>query len=632
MGHRGEFTGGNDLERTVGLSLLNDRARSTDFEVVSDMPASFGDYEIISELGSGGMGRVFKAKQKSLGREVALKTLRSRYFSDPGLVQRLHKEAEAAAQLDHPGIVPVYAFGAEDGAFFFTMALIDGHGLDERLRHGPLDNRTAAIVVEQVAEAVAYAHRKGVVHRDLKPANILLDRSGVVKITDFGIARRLNIKDLDEVEPAVQARHPEAIGTALRLTQAGTILGTPGFMAPEQSTSSGRIGPGVDIWALGAILYACLTGRPPFVGATALETLALTVDTEPVAPNEINPEADPELVEICLRCLSKEIHDRYATADDVAAELTRWREGKSVRSNWAVWRAKIAKQIDGMPDLIPLVAGLIVHRIGNIQAGIFVGCVLAGIALCKRRKDLSLLVVPAVAGILVLLSFPAVRVFAASTGWRAGLLPGFAGLIAAVATLACGLAAIDVPKSFRWSARTAAAIGFGMTIVAAAAAALTTIVAELGYFASGATAGNIEKYVHLAAGWTIAVPAGFAIGALLGQANSRLDRFGAEGLPAFLLGAALLAVAASFACREFRPDIAPASSRFAIFGPGPALSVAEHRAGYWMSNNKAIAPADMRQAASLGIFWFKLLMIAFSMALGGAATSIIARLLVGAKR
>lgn len=631
MGHRGEFTGGNDLERTVDLSLLNDRSRSTDFEVVSDAPASFGDYEIISELGSGGMGRVFKAKQKSLGREVALKTLRSRDFSDSGLVQRLYQEAEAAAQLDHPGIVPVYAFGAEDGAFFFTMALIDGHGLDERLRRGPLDNRTAAVVVQQVAEAVAYAHRKGVVHRDLKPANILLDRNGAVKITDFGIARRLNINDLDEVEPAVQARYPEAIGTALRLTQAGTILGTPGFMAPEQSTTNGRIGPGVDIWALGAILYACLTGRPPFVGATALETLALTVDTDPVPPNEINPEADPELVEICLRCLSKEIHDRYASADEVAAELARWREGKSVRSKWAVWRTKIAKQIDGMPDLIPLVAGLIVHRIGNIQAGIFVGCVLAGIALCKRRKDLSLLIVPAITGLLVLLSFPAVRVFAASTGWRAGLLPSAMGLIAAVATLACGLTAIDVPKSFRWSARTAAVIGFAMTFVAIAAAAMTTILAESGFSASAAT-GDIEKHIHLLAGWAIAVPAGFAFGALLGQANGRLDRFGPEGLPAFLLGAALLAVAASLAFRELRPDIAPASSRFAIFGPGPALSVAEHRAGYWMSNNKSIAPADMRQAASLGIFWFKLLMIACSMALGGAATSVMARLLAGAKR
>ena len=237
-------------DHTVNLRFRNDRAAAaTDFTLES-LADSFGDYELLGEIGAGGMGRVYKARQKSLDRIVALKTILSREIATPAVVQRFRKEAAAAAVLDHPDIVPVYEFGEHDGQLFFTMTLVEGQGLDERLRQGPLSGRQAALVVQKVAEAVGYAHRKGVVHRDLKPANVLLDHNGGVKVTDFGIARRLNARD-EEPEPDVQAAHPEVVGTIVRLTRAGTVLGTPGYMAPEQALDSSSTGPPADIWAWG---------------------------------------------------------------------------------------------------------------------------------------------------------------------------------------------------------------------------------------------------------------------------------------------------------------------------------------------------------------------------------------------
>ena len=165
------------------------------------------------------------------------------------LLQRFRKEAEAAAQLEHPGIVPVYKLEEADGQSFFTMALVEGRGLDTRLRQGPLDNRRAALVVQRTAEALAHAHKKGVVHRDVKPSNILVDREGGVKVTDFGLARRLDVKDLDTLDEDVRAAHPVTVGTVMRMTQAGVVMGTPGYMAPEQATASSQVGPPADVWA-----------------------------------------------------------------------------------------------------------------------------------------------------------------------------------------------------------------------------------------------------------------------------------------------------------------------------------------------------------------------------------------------
>jgi tRNA A-37 threonylcarbamoyl transferase component Bud32 len=627
MPKRDDLTHGPEPHRTVLLPAGHIASATTDFELVGDEPEVFGDYELLQEIGAGGMGRVYKAKQRSLDRIVALKTLRSRYLTDPRLVQRLQKEAEAAAQLDHPGIVPVYAFGAEQGQFFFTMALVEGCGLDERLRQGPLDSRTAAHVVQQVAEAIAYAHRKGVVHRDLKPANILLDKSGVPKITDFGIARRLNVKDLEEAEPAVKAQFPEAVGTVVRLTQTGTVLGTPGFMSPEQSIATGAIGPPVDIWALGAVLYTCLTGRPPFVGATALETLAMTVDTEPVPPNEINPDADSELSDICLKCLRKSASDRFASAEEVAAELLQWREGKSIRSAWAIWRAKAARFLENSPELIPLVAGLVAHRFSNIQEGLFVGCALAGVRLSNRSRGVASIVLPAVTFAAFLLTVLAVRFIGPASATVAGSAVSLAAALSAIVTAAIGIMVLHQSRHWK-SIRSWIALGF-----AGAAAAFGLFIASSRAMAQApdfpAFLHDIATFLDRSAGWFLAVPFGFAAGAVVGEIRLRLDRFGLEPLPAFQLGATAATLITILVLSEMTPAVAPESSQFEVLGPGPALSIAESRIASWMSVAAGGANADVRSLACVGIFWFKFIMLLLPMTLGGLISSITARLLTG---
>src|SRR5579871_685034 len=292
MPPRSDFSSASSHDHTVNLHGPHRPVESTEFELLNDKPETLGDFDLLEEIGAGGMGRVFKARQRSRGRIVALKTLLPRYVALPGLVQRLRKEAEAAGQLDHPSIVPVYGIDDAGGQIFFTMPLIDGTALDDRLTQGPLDNRRSALIVQRVAEAAAYAHRMGFIHRDLKPGNILLVRDGGVKVTDFGLARRLDIEDFDVIDETVRSKHRVTVGTVVQQTQAGVVMGTPGYMAPEQAVAAANIGPAADVWALGAILYACLTGRPPFMGAQPLETLAMTVESPPVPPDEINPDAD----------------------------------------------------------------------------------------------------------------------------------------------------------------------------------------------------------------------------------------------------------------------------------------------------------------------------------------------------
>lgn len=303
---------------------------------VDARPAShFGDYEILGEIARGGMGVVFRARQGRLNRVVALKMILAGALASGLDVRRFYTEAEAAAQLDHVGIVPIYEVGEHDGRHFFSMALIDGESLHELLKQGPLPPREAAELLIGVAEAVSYAHARGIVHRDLKPQNILLDAAGHPKVTDFGLAKRL---DRDE-----------------GLTATGNILGTPAFMAPEQAEGKREVGPAADVYSLGAILYAALTGRPPFQHETSmLEVLRQVLEERPIPPQQLNPSVPLELQAICLQALEKDPAQRYTSCADLAADLRRWLDGEAVLASGQSWKAAVIRTLGRSRDDVKL--------------------------------------------------------------------------------------------------------------------------------------------------------------------------------------------------------------------------------------------------------------------------------------
>ena len=254
-----------------------------------------GDYEAISVLGQGGMGVVYKARQVTLNRLVALKMIRNAEFANDDQVRRFQNEAEAVATLDHPGIVPIYEVGTHEDQRYFSMKLVEGHGLDKKLEELSKDPRAATRVVAEVADAVSHAHQRGILHRDLKPANILLDSKGHAHVTDFGLAKRIE----------------EDAG----LTVSGAIMGTPSYMAPEQAAGqTASITTASDVYGLGAILYALLTGRAPFAGDSVMNTLDQVRNRPPQPPTRLNAKLPLDLERICLKCLEKDPRHRYASA------------------------------------------------------------------------------------------------------------------------------------------------------------------------------------------------------------------------------------------------------------------------------------------------------------------------------
>jgi hypothetical protein len=270
-------------------------------------------YEVLGELGRGGMGVVYQARHLKLNRVVALKMVLSGGYAGPDDLARFLAEAEAVAALQHPHIVQLYDFGQHEGLPFFTLEFVPGGSLADKLNGTPLPPKEAARVVEQLARAVQYAHGKGIVHRDLKPANVLLAEGGTPKVTDFGLAKRVEV------------------GTGLTAT--GAILGTPSYMAPEQAGGHGkRGGPAADVYALGAILYECLTGRPPFRAATLAETLLQVLSDEPASVRQLQPGVAADLETVCQRCLQKEPARRYASAADLADDLRRFQTGEPIKA------------------------------------------------------------------------------------------------------------------------------------------------------------------------------------------------------------------------------------------------------------------------------------------------------------
>ncbi|MGB0654838.1 MAG: serine/threonine-protein kinase [Pirellulales bacterium] len=269
---------------------------------VSSLPAQFGEYELLEEIGRGGMGIVYRAIQKSLQRVVAVKMLLRRDLASQADLTRFRSEAEAAAQLDHPGIVSIFEVGEHQGHPFYSMRYIEGTTLSKRLQSGPIPPREGAQILLRVAEAVQAAHARGVLHRDLKPSNILIDLAGKPHVSDFGLAKRL-----------------EGHQT---MTHTGAILGTPCYMSPEQAAGSrGDVGPVSDVWSLGAILYQVLVDRPPFQASSPMDTLLAVLEVDPPLPRSINREVNRDLEMIALKTLQKPQDLRYASAADLANDL-----------------------------------------------------------------------------------------------------------------------------------------------------------------------------------------------------------------------------------------------------------------------------------------------------------------------
>src|SRR5947208_7330689 len=299
-----------------------------------------GDYELVEEVGRGGKGVVFRARQKSLNRTVALKVISLGQWASTAHLKRFRREAEAAASLDHPSIVPIYEVGEREGACYFSMKFVEGGQLDEVVKRAPISIRQAAELIAKVARTVHYAHEHGILHRDIKPGNILLDTKGEPLLTDFGLAR------LVEAESTV--------------TRTKEVMGTPSYMAPEQAMgNNAAVSNATDVYGLGAVLYQLLTDHPPFAGGTTYETIKLLRDTEPRPPRLLNPKIDRDLNTICLKCLEKDPKRRYASALALAEDLEHWLKHEPIRAHRTGVFTHARKWIQRNPTSALLAASLV---------------------------------------------------------------------------------------------------------------------------------------------------------------------------------------------------------------------------------------------------------------------------------
>lgn len=309
-----ELWGAVSLANAIG-SDVQDFASAKANEVIQtfELPYQVGDYELMEELGRGGMGVVYKARQISLNRIVALKMLLRGRFASAGDQARFRAEAEAIAQLDHPHIIPVYEVGHLDGHVYFSMKYVRGKTLLEVLSEGPMDSREAARIMSVVARAIDFAHRRGVLHRDLKPSNVLLDEEGQPHVNDFGLAKQLSAQQ--------------------SITRSGAVIGTPAYMSPEQAAGNrGQVGPASDVYGLGSILYHAITGQPPFSGDSAVDVVLMVLEQDPPLARKVFPQSDRDLEMIATRCMQKPADLRYASAAALAEDLEAWLKDEPVQA------------------------------------------------------------------------------------------------------------------------------------------------------------------------------------------------------------------------------------------------------------------------------------------------------------
>ncbi len=340
----------------LGLGLMTDdvseptHAPAADDAVEAHSPVldTFGDYELLHEIAHGGMGVVFKARQRSLGRVVAVKMIRAGRLASAEEIERFRAEAEMAAHLQHPHIVAIYEVGEQGGQHFYSMEYVEGRCLADLIVTRPLPLRRAAAYVRTIADAVHYVLAHGILHRDLKTSNVLIDSLDQPRITDFGLAKRL---------PGSRDRTPSA-----------PALGTPGYMAPEQAAGKARlVTTGADVYGLGAILYDVLTGRPPFIGDSTLGTLRQVIEQDPQGLRKLNPQVDHDLEIICLKCLEKDPARRYGSAAALAEDLDRWLQHKPIRARRVGPGRRALKWARRWPAVATLIATL------SVATAAFVG-------------------------------------------------------------------------------------------------------------------------------------------------------------------------------------------------------------------------------------------------------------------